>query len=91
MQKGTSMWFYTWQDCDMIYASRNPDTYCSRPGISCDAYPQDLHTRLNDMATKYKEFRANNKAWQTEYARGHCKLNHLAARYSIITNGGVRC
>ena len=22
--KGTSFWFYTWQDCDFIYATRNP-------------------------------------------------------------------
>jgi hypothetical protein len=70
------MWFYTWQDCDMIYATRNKETYCAQPFVSCDAFPesQGLHEKLGEMAAAYASFQSNSEAWQTEYARGHCKL-----------------
>ena len=56
--KGTSMWFYTWQDCDFIYATRNPDTYCNEATSDCAAYPEpDLRTRLTEMADAYVQFR----------------------------------
>jgi hypothetical protein len=94
VQKGTSMWFYTWQDCDMINATRtNPEIYCGRESISCDMYmpSEGLGDRLKEMGRKYREFSRSSRRWQKEYARGHCKLNALGARYSDMTQGkGVR-
>jgi hypothetical protein len=86
------MWFYTWQDCDMIYATRNKETYCAQPFADCDAFPESkgLHEKLSEMAEAYAMFQSNSKEWQTEYARGHCKLNDLGARWSTASKGGVR-
>ena len=40
------MWFFTWQDCDLIYSTRNQDTYCDRPFHSqCSVYQGDLQVR----------------------------------------------
>jgi hypothetical protein len=79
----------------MVYASRNPDTYCEQAFVTCDAYSESdgLHARLQEMAGKYCQFRQSNQMWQKEYARGHCKLNNLGARYSVASKGGVcsRC
>ena len=83
LQKGTSFWFYTWQDCDLIYSSRTPvEQYCAGPQ-DCTKYTKpDLGKQLKELAGYYADFRGNNELWQTEYAAGHCKLNNMGAIYS---------
>ena len=107
VQAGTSMWFYTWQDCDFIYATRNREKYCDDSFKTCAPYPNvqkndgsldeasGLQQQLQYMKEAYDTFKggAGNKYWQEYYARGHCKLNHLGARYtqaSPSSGQGVR-
>ena len=67
MQKDTSFWFYTWQDCDLIYASRTEvSKYCSGPK-DCARYepgPTDLGAQLKLMGGLYQQFRKDTGAWQ---------------------------
>ena len=86
MQKGTSFWFYTWQDCDLIYSTRTePAEYCEGT-VDCSVYEggdlKALGSALTELAEYYAEFRSNNEEWQKEYAYGHCKLNNMGAIYS---------
>ena len=86
LQKGTSFWFYTWQDCDLIYSTRtDPAKYCDGP-VDCGRYAggdlKALGKQLTQLAGYYAQFRGNNEAWQQEYAYGHCKLNNMGAIYS---------
>ena len=47
LQKGTSFWFYTWQDCDLIYSTRNIGSYCDRNYHSnCGAFSGNLQARF---------------------------------------------
>ena len=55
------MWFYTWQDCDFIYATRNPTTYCSQSNIDCSTYDGNLQDRLAEMSKAYADFRGSNQ------------------------------
>lgn len=84
LQAGTSFWFYTWQDCDLIYATRQgQDKYCADASKKCGAYKgSDFGKQLTALGTAYAQFKGNNLAWQEEYARGHCKLNNIGAVYS---------
>jgi hypothetical protein len=81
---GTSFWFYTWQDCDLIYATRQgQNEYCADTYKKCGDYKgSDFGKQLTELGTAYAQFKGNNLAWQEEYARGHCKLNNIGAIYS---------
>ena len=48
MQKDTTFWFYTWQDCDLVYASRlGEQAYCARDfHADCSTFSGDLQVLL---------------------------------------------
>jgi hypothetical protein len=85
VQSGTSFWFYTWQDCDLIYSTRTPlDKYCSTDGKDCSLWKGDrseMVPALKAMGEAYATFASKNEVWQQEFAAGHCKLNNLGALY----------
>ena len=94
--KGTSFWFYTWQDCDFIYATRNPDTYCGQAYANCNSYYQGsegVHTQLGEMAKAYYDFQVNEVSpygslagglWHKQCAHGRTGSLHKC------TDGGLQ-
>jgi hypothetical protein len=64
------MTFASRADCNLIYATRNPDKYDTK-----------WSAELDEMKTAYEEFKTEGRVWNEYYAHAHCKINNFGAIY----------